>query len=107
MAAWSWSVWSKRLGKRLSSDQKAFLKFGMPMVLLVVLGSVGLSEFTEIKMKKRDEKVRKLNYEETQKLQVKKKEKPLTLEEAYKEVQNIDIGDWENKRVPRPWSEDK
>jgi hypothetical protein len=25
-----------------------------------------------------------LNYEETQKLQVKKKEKPLTLEEAYK-----------------------
>ena len=48
-----------------------------------------------------------LNYEETQKLNVKKKEKPLTLEEAYKEVQTIDIGDWENKRVPRPWSEDK
>ena len=29
----SWSVWSKRLGKRLSSGQKAFLKFGMPMVV--------------------------------------------------------------------------
>ena len=28
--------------------------------LLVVLGSVGLSEFTEIKMKKRDEKVRRV-----------------------------------------------
>ena len=28
--------------------------------LLVVLGSFGLSEFTEIKMKKRDEKVRKV-----------------------------------------------
>ena len=23
------------------------------------------------------------------------------------EVQDIDIDDWENKRVPRPWSEDK
>jgi hypothetical protein len=32
-AAWSWSVWSKRLGKRLSSGQKAFLKFGMPMLV--------------------------------------------------------------------------
>ena len=28
--------------------------------LLVVLGSVGLSEFTEIRMKKRDERVRKV-----------------------------------------------
>ncbi|XP_028413825.1 cytochrome c oxidase assembly protein COX16, mitochondrial-like [Dendronephthya gigantea] len=103
MAAWSWVFWMKKL----SSGQRSFLKFGMPMVLLVVLGSVGLSEFTEIKMKKRDEKVRKLNYEETQKFHVRRKEKPLTLEDAYKEVQGMDIGDWENKRVPRPWSEDK
>ena len=42
----------------LMADWNMFLTFIWQ--LLVVLGSVGLSEFTEIKMKKRDERVRKV-----------------------------------------------
>ncbi|XP_046849215.1 cytochrome c oxidase assembly protein COX16 homolog, mitochondrial-like [Xenia sp. Carnegie-2017] len=98
---WRWISWRKRLG----SGEKAFLKFGLPMVLLVVIGSVGLSEFTDIKIKRRDEKIRKMNYEESQTFYVKKKKKPLSLEEAYNEVRTIDIDEWENKRVPRPWTD--
>ena len=41
-----------------------FLKFGLPMICFVVIGSFGLAEFTAIKVKRRDEKTRMLTAEE-------------------------------------------
>ena len=41
-----------------------FLKFGLPMICFVVVGSYGLAEFTAIKIKRRDEKTRMLTAEE-------------------------------------------
>lgn len=31
------------------------------------------------------------------------REKKVTLENAYEEIQKLDIDNWENKRGPRPW----
>lgn len=33
------------------------------------------------------------------------REKEVTLESTYEEIQKIDIDNWENKRGPRPWEE--
>eukprot|EP00794_Sanderia_malayensis_P017379 gene17378-19118_t len=55
------------------------IRFGAPLLIFIVAGSFGLSEFTDIKIKKKDEKIH---------------------QEIQKEV-NIDK--WENIRGPRPW----
>ncbi|KAK3730353.1 hypothetical protein QZH41_014851 [Actinostola sp. cb2023] len=44
----------------LSRTQKRFLQFGVPMLVLVVAGSFGLKEFTDIKIKRRDSKFHKV-----------------------------------------------
>jgi len=64
-----------------------------------------LKEFTEIKIKRRDEKSHALNKEEA--LQVlPHKTKQASLEEEYENVtKKIDIDNWENKRGPRPWEQ--
>lgn len=33
------------------------------------------------------------------------REKKVTLEDAYEDIQKLDIDNWENKRGPRPWEE--
>ncbi len=78
------------------------LKFGLPFVSLLVIGSFGLSEFTSINVKKREEKNRSLTAEEA--LQFQKKVKKVDVEEEFKDLnEKLDIEHWENKRGPRPW----
>ncbi|XP_032219614.1 cytochrome c oxidase assembly protein COX16 homolog, mitochondrial [Nematostella vectensis] len=91
----------------LSRTQRRFLRFGVPMLVLVVGGSLGLKEFTDIKIKRRDTKFQKLTKEEALKV-LPKREKQITLEDAYTEIaKEVDIDRWENKRGPRPWEESK
>lgn len=33
------------------------------------------------------------------------REKKVTLEDTYEDIQKLDIDHWENKRGPRPWEE--
>lgn len=33
------------------------------------------------------------------------KDKEVTLETAYDDIQKLDIDNWENKRGPRPWED--
>ncbi|XP_015776573.1 PREDICTED: cytochrome c oxidase assembly protein COX16 homolog, mitochondrial-like [Acropora digitifera] len=82
-----------------------FLRFGVPMITLIVAGSFALKEFTEIKIKRRDEKSHALNKEEAlQALPHKGKQE--TLEEVYEDItKKLDIDHWENKRGPRPWEQ--
>lgn len=64
-----------------------------------------MKEFTEIKIKRRDEKTFMLNKEEALKA-LPHKAKEVSLEEAYEDLtKNLDIDNWENKRGPRPWEE--
>ncbi|KAL9954466.1 hypothetical protein ACROYT_G042007 [Oculina patagonica] len=82
-----------------------FVKFGLPMITLIVGGSFALKEFTEIKIKRRDEKTYMLNKEEALKA-LPNKAKEVTLEDAYEDLtKKLDIDTWENKRGPRPWEE--
>lgn len=79
-----------------------FLRFGLPLVAFVVVGSVGLSEFTSIRVRKRDEKNRTLTAAEA--LQFQKKVDRVVVEDEFDRIQEkVDINHWENKRGPRPW----
>ncbi len=81
-----------------------FLRFGLPMITFMVLGSFGLAEFTVIRVQKRDEKNRMLTAEETLKFQ--KKVERVDVEAEWEKIrESVDIDDWENKRGPRPWEE--
>ena len=79
-----------------------FLRYGLPFISLLVLGSYGLSEFTSIVVRKREEKNRMLTAEEM--LSFQKKTEKVDLEEEFKRTnEKLDIERWENKRGPRPW----
>ena len=85
------------------SRSKSF-QFGFPMLFFIVLGSFGLAEFTSIRVRKRDEKVRMLTSEEMLELT---KGSKTTLEQEYKKLQEeMDLDDWSNKRGPRIWEEE-
>ncbi len=82
------------------------LKFGLPFVSLLVIGSFGLSEFTAINVKKREEKNRSLTADEA--LEFQKKVKKVDVEQEYKDLnKKLDIEHWENKRGPRPWEDNQ
>lgn len=81
-----------------------FLRYGLPFISLLVLGSYGLSEFTSIVVKRREEKNRMLTAEEM--LSFQKKVEKVDLEEEYQKTnEKLDIERWENKRGPRPWEQ--
>lgn len=81
-----------------------FLSYGMPFICLLVLGSYGMTEFTSITVKRREEKSHMLTAEEM--LSFHKKKGKIDLEEEYKRtMEELDIEHWENKRGPRPWEQ--
>lgn len=80
------------------------LRYGVPFVSLLVLGSFGLSEFTAINVKKREERNRALTAEES--LSFQKKVERIDVDKEFKDLnEKLDIEHWENKRGPRPWEE--
>lgn len=87
-----------------SLKKSRFLRFGLPLVAFVVVGSVGLSEFTSIRVRKRDEKNRTLTA--TEALQFQKKVDRVNVEDEFDRIQEkVDINHWDNKRGPRPWEQ--
>ncbi|ERE74220.1 putative cytochrome c oxidase assembly protein COX16 like protein [Cricetulus griseus] len=74
------------------------LRYGVPMLLLVVGGSFGLREFSQI----RYDAVRiKVDPE----LEKKLKENKITLESEYEKIKDSTFEDWKNIRGPRPWED--
>ncbi|XP_062851737.1 cytochrome c oxidase assembly protein COX16 homolog, mitochondrial [Trichomycterus rosablanca] len=74
------------------------VKYGVPMLLLVVGGSFGLREFTQIrydaqKLKKKMDPV----------LEARVNTHSQSLEEQYQKLQQVDLENWKNIRGPRPW----
>lgn len=93
------------MSSRLSALRRSkFFRFGLPLIAFVVVGSVGLTEFTSIRVRKRDEKNRTLTAVEA--LQFQKKVGRVDVEEEFGRIQEeVDISHWENKRGPRPWEQ--
>ncbi|KOB66800.1 Uncharacterized protein OBRU01_20730 [Operophtera brumata] len=91
------------LKKRFSLLQKRkSFKYGLPFVMLVVGGSFGLREWTQIRYQFSN--VKGVSKEEAEKMGL-HREKNVTLEDTYEDIQKLDIDNWENKRGPRPWEE--
>ncbi|KAM5273621.1 LOW QUALITY PROTEIN: cytochrome c oxidase assembly protein COX16 homolog, mitochondrial-like [Ctenodactylus gundi] len=74
------------------------LRYGVPMLLLVVGGSFGLREFSQIRY---DALKIKIDPELEKKLKMNK----ISLESEYEKIKDSAFEDWKNIRGPRPWED--
>eukprot|EP00062_Callorhinchus_milii_P008723 gi/632951728/ref/XP_007891459.1/ PREDICTED: cytochrome c oxidase assembly protein COX16 homolog, mitochondrial [Callorhinchus milii] len=84
---------------RLRSNRT--VRYGLPMMMLIIGGSFGLREFTQIRY---DVQKVKRKLDPALEAQLKKKDKN-TLESEYEKLK--DCNDWVNIRGPRPWEDSK
>ncbi|XP_028677562.1 cytochrome c oxidase assembly protein COX16 homolog, mitochondrial [Erpetoichthys calabaricus] len=75
-------------------------KYGVPMLLLVVGGSFGLREFTQIRY---DAQKIQRKLDPTLEAKLKAKTNKVTLESEYEKLKDANMSDWKNIRGPRPW----
>eukprot|EP01147_Barroeca_monosierra_P001604 gene1604-4741_t len=79
-----------------------FFRFGLPMLGLVVAGSLGLKEFMSLRVSMRDDKARAMTEKEVKSLSNKPKQQ-FNLEGELRRLHGqLDIETWEQTRVPRP-----
>ncbi|XP_011860948.1 PREDICTED: cytochrome c oxidase assembly protein COX16 homolog, mitochondrial isoform X2 [Vollenhovia emeryi] len=78
-------------------------RYGIPFMIFIIGGSFGLREFTELRYKRTNEyKIR----EELEKQGIQMREpEEITLEKEYEKLQEVDLDNWENVRIQRPWDE--
>ncbi|XP_029454623.1 cytochrome c oxidase assembly protein COX16 homolog, mitochondrial isoform X1 [Rhinatrema bivittatum] len=78
------------------------LQYGVPMLLLIIGGSFGLREFTQIRYDahKRHGKIDPA-------LEEKIKKNKVSLESEYEKLKDAKLDDWKNIRGPRPWEDSK
>ncbi|KAL0116936.1 hypothetical protein PUN28_010074 [Cardiocondyla obscurior] len=80
-------------------------KYGVPFMIFVLGGSYALREFTEIRYKYKRTQDLKLR-EELQKEGMEMKQPgEITLEKEYEKLKEMDLDNWENIRISRPWEE--
>lgn len=79
-----------------------FFRFGAPFILLVIGGSFGLKEFSQIRYDHR--KIKRISPEELKKQGINMKPKgSVTIETEYKKLlDQVNLENYENKRIPRP-----
>ncbi|XP_010333527.1 cytochrome c oxidase assembly protein COX16 homolog, mitochondrial isoform X1 [Saimiri boliviensis] len=74
------------------------LRYGVPMLLLIIGGSFGLREFSQIRY---DAVKNKLDPEFEKRLRANK----ITLESEYEKIRDSTFDEWKNIRGPRPWED--
>lgn len=79
-----------------------FLRFGVPFIIMIVGGSFGLKEFSQVRYDHR--KIRFISPEELKKQGIEMKPRgSVTIESEYKKlIEKVNLDDYENKRIPRP-----
>ncbi|XP_033498937.1 cytochrome c oxidase assembly protein COX16 homolog, mitochondrial [Epinephelus lanceolatus] len=80
------------------------VKYGVPMLLLVVGGSFGLREFTQIRYDA--QKIRK-KLDPSLEAKVNVQKQSAILEEEYEKLREVNLDEWKNIRGPRPWEDSK
>uniref|UniRef100_A0A131XQF3 Cytochrome c oxidase assembly protein COX16 homolog, mitochondrial n=1 Tax=Hyalomma excavatum TaxID=257692 RepID=A0A131XQF3_9ACAR len=83
--------------------KRKFLRLGVPFMVFMVGGSIGLKQFTSIRYEFRKQGFTR-DVAEDSGIEMKEPEQ-VTIEAAYKEMQSLDIDNWKNVRGPRPWEE--
>ncbi|KAI5108337.1 COX16 cytochrome c oxidase assembly-like [Silurus meridionalis] len=76
------------------------LRYGVPMLLLVVGGSFGLREFAQIRY---DAQKIKKKMDPALEARVNSRAHTNILQEEYEKLQQVDLYSWTNVRGPRPW----
>ncbi|XP_036431152.1 cytochrome c oxidase assembly protein COX16 homolog, mitochondrial [Colossoma macropomum] len=79
-------------------------RYGLPMLLLVVGGSFGLREFTQIRY---DAQKIKKKLDPALEVRVNSQKQSVILEEEYEKLKELDLDGWRNIRGPRPWEDSK
>ncbi|XP_026155217.1 cytochrome c oxidase assembly protein COX16 homolog, mitochondrial [Mastacembelus armatus] len=80
------------------------VKYGVPMLLLIVGGSFGLREFTQIRY---DAQKIKRKLDPSLEARVNVQMQSTILEEEYERVKELNLDNWKNIRGPRPWEESR
>ncbi|KAM9787908.1 cytochrome c oxidase assembly protein COX16 homolog, mitochondrial [Syngnathus typhle] len=80
------------------------VRYGVPMLLLLVGGSFGLREFTQIRYDAQKLK-RKLDPSLEAKLNPQKQS--VILEQEYEKLKDDNLDEWRNIRGPRPWEDSR
>ncbi|XP_006798643.1 cytochrome c oxidase assembly protein COX16 homolog, mitochondrial [Neolamprologus brichardi] len=80
------------------------VKYGIPMLLLVIGGSFGLREFTQIRYD--SQKIRK-RLDPSLEAKVNIQRQPVILEEEYERLKEMNLDEWKNIRGPRPWEDSR
>ncbi|XP_075220731.1 cytochrome c oxidase assembly protein COX16 homolog l(3)neo43 isoform X2 [Lycorma delicatula] len=89
---------------KLSSN--TFFKHGLPFLIIVVGGSFALKQFSSLRYQfSRNEKISPEEQKELDKMFLKPSE--YNIETEYEKLKQMDIDNWENKRIPRPWEENE
>ncbi|KAK4883660.1 hypothetical protein RN001_006979 [Aquatica leii] len=84
-------------------SNRKFVKLGLPLVVLVVGGSFYLEQFSKIRYKfGRQQNLLHPDELKKQGLETKKREE-ITLEAEYEKLKSVNIDNWEQVRIPRPW----
>ncbi|XP_014281437.1 cytochrome c oxidase assembly protein COX16 homolog, mitochondrial [Halyomorpha halys] len=84
--------------------RKPLVKYGMPFFTLIVGGSLGLKEFSQLRFQY--SKTSLIRPEEAEAYGVKmKKPGEVTLETEFEKIKSLDTENWEMVRGPRPWEE--
>ncbi|XP_076830583.1 cytochrome c oxidase assembly protein COX16 homolog, mitochondrial [Brachyhypopomus gauderio] len=79
-------------------------RYGIPMLLLIVGGSFGLREFTQIRYDAQKIK-KKMDPALEAKLNLQKQS--VILEEEFEKLKEVNLDTWKNIRGPRPWEDSK
>ncbi|XP_036981471.1 cytochrome c oxidase assembly protein COX16 homolog, mitochondrial [Acanthopagrus latus] len=80
------------------------VRYGVPMLLLVVGGSFGLKEFTQLRYD--EQKIRK-KLDPSLEAKVNVQKQSSILEEEYEKLKEANLDEWKNIRGPRPWEDSK
>ncbi|KAK5857974.1 hypothetical protein PBY51_011180 [Eleginops maclovinus] len=80
------------------------IKYGVPMMLLIVGGSFGLREFTQIRYD--FQKIRR-KLDPSLEAKVNVERQPVILEEEYEKIKKVNLEEWRNIRGPRPWEDSR
>ncbi|KAM9842110.1 cytochrome c oxidase assembly protein COX16 homolog, mitochondrial [Aulostomus maculatus] len=80
------------------------IKYGIPMLLLVVGGSFGLREFTQIRYDAQRFR-KKLDPSLVAKVNLQKQS--VILEDEYEKLKELNLDEWKNIRGPRPWEDSR
>ncbi|XP_066550645.1 cytochrome c oxidase assembly protein COX16 homolog, mitochondrial [Amia ocellicauda] len=93
-------MWSKF--RVLQKNKTA--RYGIPMLLLIVGGSFGLREFTQIRY---DAQKIQRKLDPSLEARIKAQNNPVTLEEEYEKLKEVNLDNWKNIRGPRPWEDSR